>query len=133
MTLTPSTGDRKQLEDITAAWEEYDRSGNPEVIADYLSADMMFLPPGESPVEGKEAVLEYLGDPDPEAEYNPDLDQWPENIYVSGDLAVVHVCVATPPDDADESGGGGVTGLDVYRRGEDGEWGQIISIWNDGI
>lgn len=131
MPVKPSPEEREQLEQITAAWEEYDRSRDPAVIADYLAEDMMFLPPGESPIEGKAAALDFLGDQD--AEYNPDLDQWAENIYVSGDLAVVHVCVATTPDDADEPVGGGTKGIDVYRRQEDGGWSQIISVWNDQI
>lgn len=131
MSMEPTPEEREQLERITAAWEEYDRTRDPAVIADYLAEDIMFLPPGSSPIEGKAAALDALEDADGESD--PDLDQWGENIFVSGNLAVVHGCVATTPDNADEQIDGGTTGLDAYRREEDGEWRQIISIWNDQI
>lgn len=131
MSLEPSPDDRRALEQRISALEEFDRTYEVSAIADSLAEDVMFLPPDSSPIEGKDAALEYLEreDPDP----NPDLEQWPEHIYVSGDLAVVHASVGTFPNGGDEPVEGGHKGLDVYRRDEEGDWKHIISIWNDQI
>lgn len=130
MTVTPGGDDREQLEGISEVWQEYDRTHDVSVIADYLAEDMMLLPPGGSAIEGKGAVLDALGGP---GEGNPDNTHWVENIFVGDDLAVVHEAKGSIPDDADEPIDGGLTALDVYRRDENGEWAQIISMWNDQI
>lgn len=131
MVVSPDADEREQLERLTTAWEEFDRTYDLSTVADFLAEDMLILPPGESPIEGKAAALEYLDRP--EAEASPDIDQWPEHIFVSGDLAVVQVGVAAVPDEADAPLEDGLKGLDVYRREEDGDWEQIITIWNDQI
>lgn len=121
--------DREQLEQITAAWEEYDRTFDVSAIADYLAEDIKFLPPGESPIEGKEAALGYLDRPDREG---VDIDQWPEDIIVGEDLAVVHGAVegTKPSEEGEEPEDVSHKGLDVYRRDGHGGWEQLISIWN---
>lgn len=130
MSLEPTFDDRARIEEITSAWQEYDRTRDTSVLADYLAEEMMLLPPGGSPIEGKEAVINALKRPH---EGNPDSTQWIENIFASGDLAVSHVAKGSIPDDAEEPIDGGITGLAVHRRNEDGEWVQIISMWNDQI
>lgn len=122
----------EQLEQITAAWEEYDRTFDASVIADFLAEDIKFLPPGGSPIEGKEAAIDYLDRPDREG---VDIDQWPEDIIVGDDLAVVHVSVegTSPSEEGDEPEEVSHKGLDVYRRDGTGNWEQVISIWNDQI
>lgn len=124
--------DHEQLEQITATWEEYDRTSDASVIADFLAEDIRFLPPGRSPIEGKEAAMDYLDRPD---RAGADIDQWPEDIIVGDDLAVVHVSVegTRPPEEGDEPEEVNHKGLDVYRRDRAGNWEQIFSIWNDQI
>lgn len=131
MPVTPSADEREQLEQLTAAWERYDRTYDVSAVADFLADDMLILPPGASPIEGKAAALDYLNRVDAEA--NSNIDQGAEHIFLSGDLAVVHVSVETVSDDADEPVSDGHKGLDVYRRDQEGEWKQIITIWNDEI
>lgn len=131
MSVTPSAEEREQFEQITAAWQEYDRTFAVSTVADYLAEEVLFVPPGGSTVEGKEAALDYLDRPEEDA--SRDLDQWVENIFVSGDLAVVHVVVdgTVVPDEGEEPAEMSHTGLDVYRRDEGGTWKQIIAMWND--
>lgn len=130
MPVKPTPEERDQLERISEVWQEYDRTNDASVIADYLAEDMMLLPPGGSAIEGKEAVLDVLGGP---GDGNPDSTHWVENVFVGDDLAVVHEAKGSIPDDADEPVDGGLTAIDVFRRDEDGEWTQIISMWNDQI
>lgn len=131
MPLTPTADVREQLEQITAAWEEYDRTFDVSAISDYLAADVMAMIPDKSPIVGKEAFVEYLDRPEEEA--SPDIDQWVENIFVSGDLAVVHAGVATVSDDTGEPVDEGIKGLDVYRRDSDEGWELIITIFNNKV
>lgn len=131
MTTEASADDREQIEEITAAWEEYDRTRDVSAIADYLAEDVVIMPPGDSPVAGKVAVKEWLDQP--EEEGDGDLPQWIEEIHVSGNLAVVYAAKegTRVPDDGDKPVEVSYKGLDVYRSSEKGEWKQIISIWND--
>lgn len=61
-----------------------------------------------------------------------DIDQWPEDIIVGEDLAVVHGAVegTKPPEKGEEPDEVSHKGLDVYRRDGGGGWEQLISIWN---
>lgn len=129
MSLEPTTDDREQLEQIITAWEEYDRTFDESIIAEYLDDDIVLMIPGQAPIVGKEAVVEYLDRPTEEA--HPTTEQWIENVYVSGDLAVVHVSATF----GDKEGGleeSGIKGLDVCRRDGDG-WLQIISVFNEHV
>lgn len=130
MPIDTSADDREQLEEITALWEEYDRTFDASVIADVLAEDIVFLPPGDPPIEGKEAAIDYLDRPE---QAGMDIDQWPEDIVVGEDLAVVRGGVegTRPPEEGTEPDDVSTKGMDVYRRNEDGGWEQIYSIWND--
>lgn len=131
MSLEPSSDDREQLEQIMAAWEAYDRTYDPSTIADYLAEDVMLMIPDQSPVVGREAALDYLDRPEGEA--SPEIDQWAENILVSGDLAVVHAGVATVSDETGEPVDEGIKGIDVYRRDPTEGWKLIITIYNNQV
>lgn len=133
MPTEASADDREQIEEITAAWEAYDRTRDVSAIADYLAEDVVIMPPGDSAVAGKVAVEEWLDQPVAEGDEEEELPQWIEEIHVSGKLAVVHAAKEGTrlPDDGDEPVEVSYKGLDVYRRSKEGEWKQIISIWND--
>lgn len=133
MSVEPTPDEREEFERITAAWEEYDRTRDVAAIADYFAEDVVLMPPGESPVVGKESVKEWLDHPEEGGDQDEELPQWIEDIYVSGDLAVVYAAKegTTMPDDGGEPVEVSYKGLDVYRRDADGVWKQLISIWND--
>lgn len=123
--------DREHLEQLTAAWKEYDRTFDPSLVTDFLADDITLLSPCQSPIEGKDAAVAYLDRPKKDAEV--EIEQYPTNIVVGADLAVVQVVVegTVVPADADEPEDVSHKGLDVYRRDEEGEWEQCITIWNE--
>lgn len=125
--------EREQFEQIKAAWEEYDRTGDVGAIADYFAEDVVLMPPGESSVVGKESVEEWLDRPDGGGDEDGEFPQWIEETYVSDNLAVVSAAKegTRMPEEGGEPVEVSYKGLDVYRRDADGAWKQIISIWND--
>lgn len=129
MSLDPTADDRERLEQIIAAWEQYDRTFDVSDIAEYLADDIILMVPETPPITGKEAVLDYLDRPEEEA--HPTTEQWAENIYVSGNLAVISVR-ATFGDQGNGLEAGGIKGLDVCRRDVEG-WRQLISIYNEHV
>lgn len=131
MSLEPTGEEREQLEQITAAWEEYDRTYDPSTVADYLAEDVMLMIPEQSPIIGREAAVDYLDRPEEEA--SPEINQWAENLFVSGDLAVVHAGVATLSDETGEPIDEGIKGIDVYRRQPNEGWKLIITIYNSHV
>lgn len=123
--------DRERIQQLTEAWDEYDNTGDVTVVEDILAEDVVFMPPGESPIVGKENAIEWMAPHTEDRDW--DIDQRPEDIFVSGDLAVVRIAITGTrvPEESDEPVDVSTKVVDVYRKDAEEGWKHIISIWND--
>lgn len=120
-----STG-MESIEEIMAAWQAFDDTGDLSVLTDHLADDVVHSPMGGTPVVGKDAVVEHLTGLDPtENDWEMELD----DVEVGTDLAVTRATIRgqTAPDDGSDPEEVVLSSVDVFRREDDGSWKQIIS------
>ena len=116
---------RAVLQGLETTWN----TGDLDVNADYVDSDMVSLPPGEPAVRGEAANRQRWGE-----FLAANDDEWhpfPEDIWVSGDLAVAwgrSTSTGGPKEsEVSESSGNNVW---VFRRGEDGVWRMLLETWS---
>lgn len=126
-----SDSDLGKIHEIMTAFEEFDNTGDVDVLAPHLAEDVVFMSPGRSPVRGKDEIVERYLEPFPEDAY--DVEQHSEDLLVGDTLAVNRVSVigqrVSPNGEEDEAVSH--KGIDVFRKDPDGSWEVVISIWND--
>lgn len=125
-----SNADFEKIHQIMTAFEEFDNTGDADVVAPHLAEDVVFMSPGSSPVQGKDEIVAQFLEPFPEDAY--DIDQHSEDLLVDEELAVnrasvVGKRVSTDGEEEEVSH----KGIDVFQKDSDGSWKIIISIWND--
>ncbi len=113
------------LQGLETTWN----AGDLDVNADYVDTDMVSLPPGEPAVIGEAANRQRWGEF--LAANDDEWHQFPEDIWVSGDLAVAWGTTTSvgglKGGAATESSGKNVW---AFRRGEDGEWRMLLETWS---
>jgi uncharacterized protein (TIGR02246 family) len=57
-----AVGDRAAVEGATAAFHEALRANDLETFMSYVAEDVFFMPPGEPPVRGRDAVRKWMTD-----------------------------------------------------------------------
>ncbi len=117
---------RAVLQGLETTWNAGDLDSN----AEYVDGDMVSLPPGEPPISGEAANRREWGE-----FLAANNDEWhpsPEDIWVSGDLAVAwgrSTSMGGPKGgEVSESSGKNVW---AFRRGEDGVWRLLLEAWSD--
>ncbi len=112
----------QEIRRILEAFVEADIGGNGDVLGRYITEDAVWMPPGDGLVEGKPAVLEYLGT----HRSPPGLSVTPTQIEVSGDLASLRGAFRL------EVGDSLVTGkmAQQWRRDSNSKWRIAWDIWN---
>ncbi|MFB6220966.1 MAG: nuclear transport factor 2 family protein [Halolamina sp.] len=118
--------DGEPIEEIMAAWQTFDDTGDLSVLTDHLADDVVHSPMGGKPVVGKGAVVEHLRGLDPtENDWEMELD----DVEVGTDLAIARATIRgqTAPDDGSDPEEIVLSSVDVFRREDDGSWKQIIS------
>ena len=117
---------RAVLQGLETTWN----TGDLDVNADYVDSDMVSLPPGEAPVRGEAANRQRWGEF--LATNNDEWHPFPEDIWVSGDLAVAwgrSTSMGGPKGgEVSESSSKNVW---AFRRGEDGVWRLLLEAWSD--
>ncbi len=110
--------------------EEGVSSGDPESSLDAYADDVVFMPPGEPGVKGKDAVRAWLGKLYDQFDVN--LHYTSGDIKVSGDSAFEHYAgnaTFTP-----KAGGDAlvekIKGIHIYHRQADGTWKITHDIWS---
>lgn len=131
MDSSDNDSDLDQIHTIMAAFEEFDNTGDGDVLAPHLADDVVFMPPGSSPVQGKDEIVERYLEPFPEDMY--EIEQQSEQLLVGDELAVNRASVVGHKDPTDGGDKEEVNhkGLDVLRREPDGSWKVVISMWNN--
>ena len=116
---------RAVLQGLETTWNAVDLDAN----AEYVDSDMISLPPGEAPIRGGAANRQEWGE-----FLAANADEWhpfPEQIWVSGDLAVAWGRTTSfggpRGGEATESSGKNVW---AFRRGEDGVWRMFLETWS---
>lgn len=84
---------------------------------------MTVFPPEPSPIEGTPAAPRKT----------PDGDQWTETLHAGRKLAVVYVSVTIDADDSNDLPEAGPKRVNVYQGTDEGDWTQILIIWNQGV
>ncbi len=69
-----------------AAFEEFDETGDVDVLVPQLAEDVVFISPGSSPGQGNAEIVERYLEPFPEDAC--DIEQHCEELLVGGELAV---------------------------------------------
>lgn len=130
MDISPSDADSSRIDAIRERWKQFDNTGDESLILDVLADDVIFLPPGGEPIQGKAAAEETLQAFPPDAY---DVDHTSERLLVSGDLAVDYVSVEGTKFDEERNVTDDVSlkGIDVYRRESNEGWKIAFTIWND--
>lgn len=131
MDSSDTDSDLDQIHEIMEAFEQFDNTGDAEVLAPHLAEDVVFMAPGNSPVRGKDEVVERYLEPFPGDEY--EIEQHSEDLLISDDLAVNRATVVGQTGSTNDGGEEAVShkGLDVFRRKPDGTWKVAIAMWND--
>ena len=101
---------------------EADIGGKSAVLGRYITEDAVWMPPGDTLVEGKPAVLEYL-----ETHRSPPgLRVTPNEIEVSGDLASLRGAFRLAVGDSLLTG----KMAQQWRRESNSKWRIAWDIWN---
>lgn len=112
----------QEIREILEAFVKADIGGNRDVLDRYITEDAVWMPPGDSLVVGKPAVLDYL-----EAHRSPPgLSVTPSQIEVSEGLASLRGAFRL------EVGDSFVTGkmAQQWRRDSNSGWRIAWDIWN---
>lgn len=122
----PEHTDVSQLEEIQAAWQAFDDTGDITVLADYLAEEVVHSPMEAPPIEGKDAVVDHLRDLDP-TNYGWEITR--DDRLIGEDLAVLRFTIrgTTPPENGSDSEEVSLSSVDVFKRQDDGSWKQVIS------
>ena len=94
-----------------------------------FDSDMVSLPPGEAAIRGEAANRQTWGEflSENDDEWHP----FPEQVWVSGDLAVAWGRTTSlgglKGEEASQSSGKNVW---AFRRGEDGVWRLLLETWS---
>ncbi len=138
MAIPCSAGERAAMteEDVAAIKqvremeEEGVSSGDPESSLGAYTDDVVFMPPGEPGVKGKEAVRNWLATA--YEQFDIKLRYTSGDIKVSGDSAFEHYAgnaTFTP-----KAGGDAIVeqikGIHIYHRQADGSWKITHDIWS---
>lgn len=119
----------EQVEEILAAWEAYDDTGEFSEIADnnVLAEDAVHIHPGKRPIVGKDDFITFFESLDP-SEY--DWNHTLEDVVVGRDLVIArHTYRGRKEDDqSGETEKVSGTSVDAFRRTNDGSLKQILSI-----
>ena len=134
---TPSAADlataQRQLLQRDQAWSELAAAGQDvEKTAAFWADDAVILPPGQPPVQGKEAIRAFVAG----AFHTPGFSiRWKSqapSISPDGKLAYMR---GTNSITAPGPNGTPVTttarAITVWRREPDGQWRCVVDIWND--
>lgn len=118
----------QQANEIIDIWLEYDATGDVSVFtqADVFAEDIVHNPSGDPPIEGKDAVIEYLDSLDPTVmEWELTLDE----ITIGRELVVAQMTFRGTEKAAEDGDPEQVVGtsVDAFRRQDDGSLTQILS------
>lgn len=130
----PASTDEIEPPDATEVIRELQRemdaasiAGDAERLAAIYAEDVILMPPGIPAIEGVDAVLEYFAAGRRPVEGQTDLLE----VVVDGDLAWARgqyvATVMLPSGEAVTDSG---KMLEVFRRGDDGQWRLWRDIWN---
>jgi uncharacterized protein (TIGR02246 family) len=120
------------IERHNVAVEQALSAGDLDALMAEIAEDAVWLPPGEEPIEGKEAIRAFYEDLFSQVRLEGRLSPEHLEVHVMGDWAVLRgvlVGSVTP------LGGGEPASLankfvNVLRREPDGSWKHVWDIWN---
>lgn len=119
-----SDDDREQLAQFREAWQEFCDTGDESALVELLADDFVWLASWDADPEiGKAEMVEHL-------QGNPNAEYESERLIVRDEWAVEEVVetVTTVDEETGETEEVTVGGWEVYLRGEDGQWKQILSL-----
>lgn len=128
--------DRAVIEQLRQRIRDTELAGDAAVFGQVAVADVVVMPPGASPVAGRDATVAAMQGFFANFELRIDYAAAP--VEVHGDMAIDHGtftqtitaknAVAQDPAAAPLKGSGSY--LWIYRRSPDGQWLQTHAIWN---
>ncbi len=119
----------ERIRDLVRMWASDLNRGNAASAVELYSRDVVYMPPGQPPLQGSEQVQRFLEQMFPSGRSS--LTYSSREIQVSGDLAYERgVFVRMAGNSGTGSGSRNGNLLRVFRRDEDGAWKVTREIWN---
>ena len=121
---------RERITESLEAWNNWTETGETSELESRLAEEFVLLPPGGSAIQGKSDVLAALN----QSSGNViEQSETIEDIFVDENLAICWVSLETRIEsEAGEEKHQSTKGVDIFRRDENGDLKQLLSIWNDG-
>ena len=119
---TPATEDEQRIEELYEAWIYFDETGDESVILSMLADDVVVIPPGKTPIIGKEAAADWYRRVDPS---DGEWSSRNREIVLGTDLAVNWITTDGHIRDEDRH----YQGIAIYEK-RAGEWMLRFDIWN---
>lgn len=108
---------------VHARWIAFEREGSPLRVLELCREDVVWRPPGDAPIEGREAVRAWLRAQPPQQVQRLDISDL--RVDVSGDVAVKQAAFQTQLRLVGETQVRDVQGTHVWtlrRQGDDASW-----------
>lgn len=119
--------DVERILQLQQNWETFHDTCDVSLIEPHLADDVVYLPPGSTPVVGKEAILERY--------YRPydgtlDIEYESEQVVVEGALAInYHRVTGTRLGEHENEIR--LKAIDVFHRDGEDDWKLRFTIWNE--
>lgn len=123
--------DSEALMELSREWSDLVSSGNLESAMEFWADDAVMLPPEFPILEGKEAIREYVEAAAEMPGFRISWEPISAHISAAGDMAYMierNVTQFDGPDGNRVTVHGKV--VTVWRRDEDGNWRNVVDMWN---
>ena len=123
--------ERKALMDLSRKWSALIASGDLKAGMSFWANDAVMLPPDLPILDGKNVIREYVEGAAAVPGFKISWDPQSAHISESGDMAYMierNVVEVDGPDGKKIVTHGKV--VTVGRRGKDGEWKNVVDMWN---
>jgi len=121
----------QELMELSRTWSATVGSGDIEAALDFWATDAVMMPPDLPVLSGKDAIREYVTGATSIPGFKISWEPVSAQISTGGDMAYMierNVVEVDGPDGGKIITHGKV--VTVWRKGDDGEWKNVVDMWN---